>query len=399
MRYPDKKKHMHEVFVLFSFFVLVSFCTPFTVSASPWEWPKMTSIATASTKSGVYMTLVSAMTEMEKATGMKVRVIPSDSLSLKVRWLKDRETDFFGDGHGTIAVVGMMAEAGMATREGGPFQARSVWHIYNSFLSFIVDRDSEIKTIYDIKPHHTIATFEAAHSNRLAVEALLLWAGVDAQIVPCSSWGSTQKALMEKRADIGQIVTTTPVAYEYQAHPRGVRCLELPADKDPEGAKRFLKHAKVRAIAEVKEGIKACVGKTSIMSPFSLHAHADLDPDLVYHFVKWLAENHNIYKDKHRNCKYMNFDNALRFLRISALPIHDGTIRYLKEKGMWTAKDDARQKYNMDLLDKYIKAYKAAVAEADKKEIKIGIKNPQWVELWDSYKKDLPPMVMHLADE
>jgi TRAP transporter TAXI family solute receptor len=398
MKYLDKKKRTHMVFVVFSLLVLVTLCSPFPASASPWKWPKMIKISTASTQSGVYMTLVAAMTEMERATGMKVRVIPSDSLSLKVRWLKDGETEFFGDAHGTIAVMGMTAEAGHALREGGPFEATSVWHIYNSFLAFIVNKNSDIKTIYDIKPNNTIASFESALSNRLAVEALLLWAGADAKIVPCSSWGSTQKAVMEDRADITTIVTTTPVAFEYEASPRGVRCLDLPADKDPEGAKKFLKHARVRALEKVDEGIKACLGKTSAMMPFSLHARADLDPDLVYHFVKWLAENNDTYKNKNENCKYMAFDQAVRFLRISALPIHEGTIRYLKERGVWTAKDEARQEYNKGLLEKYIKAYKAAIAEADKKKIEISPTNQEWVKLWESYKKDLPPIVMHLAE-
>jgi len=394
MRRLEGREFLQTVFVLCPVFVLVTFCTAVLGMAAEWKWPKSISISTADTTSGVYVALSSAMIEMDRMTGMKVRVIPESAMAQKLRWLKDGETDFHGDDHGSIAVLSMMAEDEYAKI--GPIQATSVWNIFNAFSAFIVRRDSDIKTIYDIKKHHKIAAYVGVRASYLVCEALLKWVGVDAVIVPCATWPSTQKAVIEGRADINLIVTTSGPAYEAEAFPAGIRCLELPAETDPEGAKRFLKVARVRSIARVEDGIKPCLGKISVAMPFSIHARKELDPELVYHFVKWLAENHNTYKDKHLTCKYMNIDYATSFLRTSALPIHEGTIRYLKEKGIWTANDDARQKYNTELLARYITAHKAAMAEADGKKIDISSKNPKWVELWESYRKDIPPTVMHL---
>ena len=45
----------------------------------------------------------------------------------------------------------------------------------------------------------------------------------------------------------------------------------------------------------------------------------------------------------------------------------------MKEKGMWTADDDKRQAYNLDLLTRYMEAYQAAIAEADAKKIEVHI--------------------------
>ncbi len=67
---------------------------------------------------------------------------------------------------------------------------------------------------------------------------------------------------------------------------------------------------------------------------------------------------------------------------MAILPVHDGAIRFAKEKGLWTAAHDARQKYNLWLLEQYKKAYKAAIDEADKKGIKVDPQNKQWLDLW-----------------
>jgi len=388
---------------------LVISCTPAPAPAPPppapapvppptpkWEWPKSITTVSASTASGNYMTQLAALSEMERMTGMKVRIIPEDSLAVKARLLKQQAIDFFGDAHGSLATMCMMAYGEHATKTGGPFQARSVWLIYRSYVAFITRADSGIKTIYDIKPHHRLAAYTGAYTSLLACEALLKWIQVDAIIVPCATWGATQKAVMEGRADICPIVTTSPVAYESAAMPGGINVLALDTKKDPEGAKRFFEHALVRAPAVVTEGIEASIGVPSFTQPFAFHAHADLDPELVYHFVKWLAENQDAYKDKHPNCKYMSLDESMKFISISALPIHEGTIRYLKEVGRWTAEFDTANEEAMKLLTRYIEAYEAAIAEADKKKIKVSPTNEEWMALWESYKKDFPPIIARM---
>ena len=74
----------------------------------------------------------------------------------------------------------------------------------------------------------------------------------------------------------------------------------------------------------------------------------------------------------------------------SFIPLHRATINYLKEKGMWTAADDKRQAYNKNLFNRYIKAFDAAVAEADSKKIKAMPKNDEWLNIWAEHKKDIP---------
>ena len=82
------------------------------------------------------------------------------------------------------------------------------------------------------------------------------------------------------------------------------------------------------------------------------------------------------------------------------LPVHEGQIKYLKELGIWTAADDARQEYNVNLIDRYIKAYDEAIAMADEKTMKVAPDNEEWVELWGNYKKSIGlPKLKVMSDE
>jgi hypothetical protein len=121
-----------------------------------------------------------------------------------------------------------------------------------------------------------------------------------------------------------------------------------------------------------------------------LWARKELDPELAYHLAKWFHKNFDTYKVKDKNCELMSLDLFRESLDVVFLPVHEGTIKYLKEIGMWSAKDDRRQKYNVDLLTRYADGYKTAITEADKKKIKIDPTNKEWVELWNGVKKDIP---------
>ena len=91
----------------------------------------------------------------------------------------------------------------------------------------------------------------------------------------------------------------------------------------------------------------------------------------------------------------IDINSFRKTLDLAYVPFHEGTIRYLKEKKMWTAADDSRQKYNEDLQNKYIEAYKTAISKADEKGIRIELNDKEWIKLWEDYKNELGlPRVM-----
>jgi len=56
-----------------------------------------------------------------------------------------------------------------------------------------------------------------------------------------------------------------------------------------------------------------------------------LDTDLVYKLVKALYEHNDLLCKIHPSAAYTTPENAVKY---SPIPLHPGTIKYLKEKGI-----------------------------------------------------------------
>ena len=116
----------------------------------------------------------------------------------------------------------------------------------------------------------------------------------------------------------------------------------------------------------------------------------DADEELVYQLVKWLDENYDKYKDAHPWCAQMTIENLLALSETHYQPLHEGTVRYLEEKGLWTDRHQARWQQNVELLDKWIKAYQQAIEYADENEIEVDPENEEWLNVWADFSSDLP---------
>ena len=116
---------------------------------------------------------------------------------------------------------------------------------------------------------------------------------------------------------------------------------------------------------------------------------ADADPELVYHIVKWCDENYDRFKDAHPTLSGMSLEMLLRVIGISFVPVHEGTIRYLKEKGLWTDAHEVRNQANIELMTRWCEAYETAIDRADEKGISVDPKNEEWIEPWENYEKEL----------
>ncbi len=66
-----------------------------------------------------------------------------------------------------------------------------------------------------------------------------------------------------------------------------------------------------------------------------------LSDDLVYRVVKSIFEHNKELTTYHRDGRNWTLENTLKNVQ---LPFHNGSIKYFKEKGVWTAKHEADQK-------------------------------------------------------
>ncbi len=281
-----------------------------------------------------------------------------------------------------------------ATRDGGPWPTRAVYPIGKYDMGFVVLGDSGIKTPYDIKPGMKIIYFSYIPHGKPTMEALLAWGQVDPEDVvwvPAGSIGANLRLLMEGKGDVAFGFTTLWGGwYEAEAGPHGLAWIEMDAEADPEGAQRYLAIRPETAFGVMTTGVPSALGVPAISNISSYITRAETDPELVYHLVKWLDENYGKFKDAHPQAEFMTIDNIMIVAETSFQPLHEGTVRYLEELGRWTSAHETRRQQNIDLIDRWEEAYHAAIGIADERGIKVTPENEEWLELWGSYKEDLP---------
>jgi len=355
-----------------------------------FEWPNEFRIASSAIGSGDHAQMSALAPVLEQSTGMKVRVVPEDSIPMKARWIREGLFDGTPQSPGEIASMCMEAKGGYATRDGGPYQGRVAAHVYWQIFGVYVRGDSPIKSVYDITSDTRVALWTVPGGDTI-VDAVLAWANLtrdDVIIVPTGSYPAQMRMIPEMKADVCCVgFPSSSVVMEVEAGPYGVRWLDLNAEEDPEGAARFHEFLPAHVIGPITSGVESSIGHWGWGGSSVLWTRAEEDPELMYQVTKWLDENYDSYKDLHSLMPDMQMTELRKFMDCTYLPIHEGVIRYFKEKGMWTADDDIRQEFNVGMIDTYITAYQDAITLADEQGIKIDPENEEWIALWADYKK------------
>ncbi len=362
-----------------------------TEEAPAFQWPARFSIGSVGAGSAVYGSIVGWTTLLESDTGMLVRSVPEDTPTVRMQWLKGGMVDL---NVGTPVDVADSLEArhGFATLERGPLPARIVWQLSATPFGFAVSGDSDIESIYDIKPGHRIAVPVGHPAIEEAIKGLLAWIELsenDVTFVPTTDWTSNTKALPDGRADVAYTSPISIVTVEVEGMRSGLRWLPLPVNEDLEGYERFQEYRPDMLLAPAAIGVESARGVLMASAPLFLYALEDTDPELIYNLATWLHENFDRYQGNHDLLPNMKVDYLRDTLNLSYVPVHEGTIQFLKEQGLWTEKDDMRQSYNIQLMEKYTEAFNDAVDMAALGEIRINPENEEWLELWEDYKKQL----------
>jgi hypothetical protein len=345
-----------------------------------------------SAATGAYARDVAWTTPLGDDTGMTVRIVAEDSHVLRYRWLKQNRyfSTFIESGHIKDMTEGLST---WATRLGGPFQVRAYWSSGGiSHGAYFVRGDSDIKTMQDIKPGVRVAYLTFAPAGRTVIEAALEWAGVDyadAVWVPANTVPAAVNAVMDGKADLTWLKPLSPIMYEAEASPHGVRWLSCNPSENPEGVQRFLKVFFVTTFEPMPAGPPSAIGAWGFGSMNFYGTSADSDPELVYNVTKWLDQNFYLYKDKQYRAGQMTIDNFMTAIDSTFAPVHEGSVRYLKEIGRWTEGNEARQQENLQLVTSYVEAYDSAIATADSRGIEIDPRNEAWMKLWEDTKERL----------
>lgn len=364
--------------------------------ADDFKWPSMLRISTPSTQSGSFASTNGWAPILREDTGMNIRIVPEDNEFRRIqRFALNKEFE-----------LNSMSSAETASHFEGtdsykvqrPAPMKVAWFQNDTPWGFAVRGDSELKTIYDIKKKGLrVAVSTQSSPMMIAIKkALPAFVGMTPEEadamwtwVPAGSYPDNCRTIPDGRADVAYVTPISSITYEMEAHPKGLRWLDMPME-DKEGWRGFMDYRPTVMPMVVDYGVKSAHGVTMAGSAFLYNTRPDVDQELIYRLAKWLHESFDRYKGVHAIAPRMSIKYFRDFLDGCPLPVAEGTIKYLREIGLWTEEDEKWNKEAEELMNRWIAARNAALDEAEEKGVKIHYEDEEFLKIFNKHTKDIP---------
>lgn len=270
-----------------------------------------------------------------KVYGTRVRLQPSGTSIGRIQPVKERRVT-----HGWLATEVFFAAEGLyeyAAPNWGPQDLRCLLGRVNS-LSICVTKSSGIKKLSDLKGKR-YAIARANTSVNAKIEPILDAGGIsynDMTMVEFPSYGAALKALVEGKADAAGAALTTVSLRELEASSYGIDWIELPAS-DTELWKKIQRAIPLAAPYMEKLGAGVAKDKPRAVMGYRypmITVYGDAKADEVYAVTKAIVDNYDAYKDASPIMERWHVKNSGAYPMDA--PFHDGAIKLLKEKNVWT---------------------------------------------------------------
>jgi uncharacterized protein len=379
-------KGMWSFMALLLVFMLLGMTPPAAAqSAKTFGLPEMMTWSAYDVGSRGYVQGAAISNALTKKYKTKVRILPSGTSVGRLQPLKTGAATY-----GLLADEVYFAIEGIyefANLNWGPQELRVIL-AHPAPTGMAATIKSGIKTAKDFKGKK-IAWVVGASSLNVKTEASLAFAGLtwkDVQKIEVPSYASSMKGLIDGRVDAINAGITAPTLYELENSNMGLYWVEFPA-ADKEGWKRM------NAIApwlspgkcDIGPAIKKGQPKELIFFTYpQLVTYAKQDPEEVYALVKAVDETFDMYKDADPEMSEWAVSRSGR--TPAGGPFHEAAIRYLKEKGIWTAESDQWNRKFIERAKRLQEAWKATVQEASSK----GVAEKDFPEFWLNKRKGVP---------
>jgi TRAP transporter TAXI family solute receptor len=315
--------------------------------------------------SGGYNQAVAVGNALKNKLGINLRVLPGKNDVSRNIPLREGRVPFSANGVGGT----YMAQEGVyefGARDWGPQAVRAVLlNNSDAMLTVVTAKDANIVAPADLKGKRVawVVGAPALNQNITAVLAFanLTWA--DVKKVEFGGFGQAMDAIAANQVDAAWSSTISGQAYRIASSPRGVRYVSAPhADKD--GWARMQKIAPFLVPAFGAEGADLSAEKRveGATYPYPvLMTMKATDADLVYNMTKAMVELFDEYKDAAPG--NVGWD-VKRQVFAWAIPMHDGAVRYFKERGLWSAEHQAHNDAMIRRQDALAAAWTAYKAKA-----------------------------------
>ncbi len=233
-----------------------------------------------------------------------------------------------GEVMGDVAVAGYK---GLSKFKGKKYNILGMAIMYPNLLQLVTLKKSGITNVEQVKGRN-ISTGSPGSGTNFMTEAVFKALGIPLNSYKDSrlSFTESANALRDGTIDVGS----------WSVGPGTSSILDLATTHEirilgftPEQTAKVLAANKTYSAVELAGGVYRGIDKPvpTIGVWNVMICQASLDTDLVYKLVKALYEHNDYLKKIHPSAAYTTPENAVKYCPI---PLHPGTIKYLKEKGI-----------------------------------------------------------------
>ena len=241
----------------------------------------------------------------------------------------------------------------MSSKGIGPFQPDGPKTYYKLFsggqaVPFVVTNDPNIKTIADMKGKK-VAGKKTADPNLDDIRTAYFEANGmtdnDVKLIEFNQYTEAARMVKDGTADVGIFFSSAlNPAVEELALSKTIYFISI-SDKELETISKKGPYWYKASIAP-----NTYKGQTSAIQIAShregVYVRTDFDQDIAYEMVKAIYDHFKDFTAYHATAKYWDLEAAVAIERIFQ-PFAPGSIKYFKEKGVWTPEHEAKQEQLM----------------------------------------------------
>lgn len=318
--------------------------------------------------SGGYNQAAAIANALTQKYGTKIRIMPEGTSIGRMTTMKKGQAKF-----GFLADETFFATQAIydfATKSTGPQDLRVIL-VKPSVLTQLTTKKSGIKTLYDLKGKR-IAYIPGNSSQNVKNAALMAGADLtwdDVKKTPMASYTAALRALMEEKVDVVMGIPTASIAYEIENSPVGLDYVRYPHN-DKVAWKKITDYAYwcVPGVedrgAALTKGQPIEVGACVVPQIVCYSSVSDQD---AYNMIKGLDETFELYKNLDPVAEDWELKKASNFP--AGAPYHNGAIKYLKEKNLWTSEHEKKNQALLAEMKKIKDAWDIVLKEAEAKKI------------------------------
>jgi TRAP transporter TAXI family solute receptor len=271
-----------------------------------------------------------------KAHGTRIRLQPSDNAFGRMEQLKERQVT-----HGLLGTEAFFAAEGLfayVAPTWGPQDLRCLVGRMSS-MSIVATRASGIQALADTRGKR-FARVPGNLALNFRIEAILDAAAIalkDLAVLEFANSAEALAALARGDVDCAGAVPTSTAASALDAVADAIGWIEFPAtEKDFWGKLQRTLPVALPFVEDTGPGISKAAPKSMVGYRDPIVAvYADAVELEVYAVTKAITENYDLYRKAMPIMERWELPQSIGYP--TALPFHDGAIRYFKEKSVWSA--------------------------------------------------------------